>query len=339
MLTSHLETWFYFLLLIAVIGYAGTKLSKYGDAIGDKTGLGGTWVGLIMLGTVTSLPELVTGISSVTVAAAPDIALGDILGSCVYNLMIIMVLDVMYRRSSVYSVASRGHILSASFGIMLIGFAGFSTLLASSGLMGRVGHVGWYTIVIIAFYAIAMRTVFIYESREVEAFIDKEADSYPELSLRVAVMRYLAAAFMVVVAGSFLPFVAKDIAELMGWHEGFVGTMFVALVTSLPELVVTVAALRMGAIDMAIGNLFGSNLFNILIIAIDDLFYLPGPILADVSFAHAISAFSAMMMTGVAIIGLLYHPRTRVLRTMAWVSVFLFGMYVVNTYVMFLYLG
>ena len=339
MLSPQLETWFYFLLCVGVIGFAGTKLSKYGDVIADKTGLGGSWVGLIMLGTVTSLPELVTGISSVTVAGVPDIALGDIMGSCVYNLMIIVVLDVMYRRSSVYTVAGRGHILSAGFGIMLIGFAGFNILLAASGLAGQIFHFGWYSIVIVIFYAVAMRTVFAYESRQIKDFIEKEADRYPELSLQQAVMRYLAAAVLVVAAGSFLPFVAKDMAELMGWHEGFVGTMFVAFVTSLPELVVTVAALRMGAIDMAIGNLFGSNLFNILVIAIDDFFYLPGPILSDVSSTHAISAFSAMMMTGVAIVGLLYHPKTRVLNIMGWVSVFLFSMYLINTYVMFLYNG
>jgi cation:H+ antiporter len=339
MLSPLFQTWFYFLICVLVIGFAGTKLSKYGDVIADKTGLGGSWVGLIMLGTVTSLPELVTGISSVTVAAVPDIALGDIMGSCVYNLMIIVVLDVLYRRTSVYSVASRGHILSAAFGVMLIGFAGFSILLSQYGLSGRIGHIGWYSVFIIILYAVAMRTVFTYETRQIEAFTEKEADRYPELSLSIAVGRYLAAAVLVVAAGSFLPFVAKDIAVIMGWHEGFVGTMFVAFVTSLPELVVTVAALRMGAIDMAIGNLFGSNLFNILIIALDDLFYMSGPILSDVSPTHAVSAFSAMMMTGVAIVGLLYHPRTRVLRTMGWVSVFLFSMYLINTYVMFLHNG
>jgi cation:H+ antiporter len=337
MMNEQLEIWLYFLLCVGVIGYAGAKISKYGDVIADKTGLGGSWVGLIMLGTVTSLPELVTGISSVTVAEVPDIALGDIMGSCVYNLMIIVILDVLYRRSSVYTVAGRGHILSAGFGVMLIGFAGFGILLSSSGLIGKVGHIGWYSIVIVVLYGVAMRTVYSYEARQIEAFTEKEADRYPGLPLRQAILRYLGAAVLVVAAGSFLPFVAKDIAILMGWHEGFVGTMFVAFVTSLPELVVTVSALRMGAIDMAIGNLFGSNLFNILIIAIDDLFYMQGPILADISPTHAISAFSAMMMTGVAIVGLLYHPKTRVLNIMGWVSVFLFAIYIINTYVMFLH--
>ncbi|MHB1174382.1 MAG: hypothetical protein ACYCZJ_04595 [Sulfuriferula sp.] len=84
--------WLKFFVCMALIGYAGTKLSRYGDIIADKTGLGGTWVGLVMLVSVTSLPELATGISAVTVAHAPNIAIGDVPGSCVFNLAILLVL-------------------------------------------------------------------------------------------------------------------------------------------------------------------------------------------------------------------------------------------------------
>jgi cation:H+ antiporter len=155
--------------------------------------------------------------------------------------------------------------------------------------------------------------------------------------LRAAVARYMAAAAVVLIAGALLPFVAKGIAVEMGWHQSFVGTLFVAFVTSLPEVVVTVAALQLGAIDMAIGNLFGSNLFNIAVLAIDDIFFLPGPLFDSVSGIHAISAFSAIMMTGVAIVGLLYRPRSRVLKTVGWASIFLFTVYLVNTYILYLY--
>lgn len=337
MLSSITVVWLQFLLCVVVIGFAGSRLSRYGDVIADKTGLGGTWIGLILLGVVTSLPELVTGVTSVTLAGVPDIAIGDILGSCVFNLMIIVLLDFLYRRKSVYSIASRGHILSAGFGVMLIGFAGFNILLAAYTSPVSIGHVGAYSVVIILLYVIAIRAVFVYESREIAEFTEKEPDRYPELTLRGAVIRYAAAACLVVAAGSMLPFVAKGMVELMDWHEGFVGTLFVAFVTSLPELVVTISALRMGAIDMAIGNVLGSNLFNIMIIAVDDLFYLEGPILSHIATSHAVSAFSAIMMTGVAVVGLLYRPQTRVLKTVGWVSVFLFSVYLINTYVVFLY--
>ena len=135
-------TWVQFLVCLAVIGAAGVKLSQYGDAFADKTGLGGTWIGLIMLATVTSLPELITGASSVTIADTPDIAVGDVLGSCVFNLLIIVVLDLIYRKESVYTRANQGHILSAGFGVLMIGFAGFSILLSGIGIAPAVGHVG-----------------------------------------------------------------------------------------------------------------------------------------------------------------------------------------------------
>jgi cation:H+ antiporter len=101
--------------------------------------------------------------------------------------------------------------------------------------------------------------------------------------------------------------------------------------------VVTIAALNIGALDMAIGNLFGSNLFDILIVAIDDLFFVQGPLLSHVSRLHAVSALSAIVMTGVAIVGLLYRPRERLLRTVGWASLFLLFLYVLNSAILYLY--
>ena len=182
-----------------------------------------------------------------------------------------------------------------------------------------------------------MRTVFRYEKTQVAKFSELEEDQYPDLTLQQAVLRYLLAASLVVLAGSFLPFIGKEIADQMGWYESFVGTLFIAFATSLPEVVVTIAALRLGAVDMAIGNLFGSNLFNIVILSIDDLLYTKGPLLENVSSTHAVSALSAIMMTGVAIVGLFYRSETRVFKMVGWVSIFLFCVYLLNTFIMFMY--
>jgi len=327
--------WVQFLLCVVLIGIAGVKLSRYGDAIADKTGLGGTWVGVVMLASVTSLPELVTGVSSVTIANAPDIAVGDVFGSCVFNLLLLFLLDTLHREESIFRRASRGHILSAGFGIILIGLSGVSLLAAAHGETISFGHVGIYTPMILILYAVSMRSVFQYERAEVKAFAEAESDSYPELSLRGAVVRYILAALVVLLAGTWLPFVAKALSVAMGWHQSFVGTLFVAFVTSLPELVVTVAALRFGALDMAFGNLFGSNLFNIAILAVDDIAYLPGPLFDTVSTSHAISAFSALMMTGVAVVGLLYRPRSRALGKVGWVGLALVLIYLLNSFLLF----
>jgi len=330
-----ISVWLQFVLCVALIGVAGARLSRYGDIIAEKTRTGGTWIGMVLLATVTSLPELVTGVSAVTVADVPNIAVGDVLGSCVFNLAILIVLDFLHRDESVYTRASQGHILSAAFGILLIGMVGFSLLLEQQGRMGRVAHVGFYTPAIVLLYLLAMRTVFRYQKHEMASFFEQRADRYPGVTLRQAVRGYAIAALVVLAAGSGLPFVGGRMAEAMGWHESFVGTLFVAFATSVPELAVTLAALRIGALDMAIGNVLGSNLFDILIIAVDDVFFVRGSILAHVASAHFASVISAMMMTGIVIVGLLYRPRRRLFRTVGWASLFLLAIYLVNAWVLY----
>jgi cation:H+ antiporter len=88
---------------------------------------------------------------------------------------------------------------------------------------------------------------------------------------------------------------------------------------------------------MATGNLQGSNLFDMLELAVDDILYLKGPILAHVSTGHGVSAMSAVVMTGIAIIGFFYRPKKRVFRVVGWVSLGLFVMYLLNSYVLYLY--
>jgi cation:H+ antiporter len=323
---------------LLVIGIAGYHLSRYGDAIAEKTGMSRSWVGLSLLAIVTSLPELATGVSSVTAAAVPDIAVGDVLGSCVFNLLILVILDFFYRRESVYTKARQGHIVSAGFGTVLIGFAGFNLLLYQDSGGPALGHIGLYSPLIAILYALAVRAVFRYEREHVADYVEVEV-THPYVTLKQAIQRYVAVALVVVAAGTWLPFVGERLAAEMGWTQSFVGTLLVAGVTSTPEVVVTLSALRLGAVDMAIGNLLGSNLFNIAILAIDDVFYTPGPLLAGVSNAHTASAFSAMMMSGLAIVGLMLRPTSRIFRAVSWVSLLLIAVYLLNVLLLYLHGG
>ena len=130
--------WLGFIVCTSLIVYAGSRLSKYGDIIAEKTGLGRAWIGLILMASVTSLPELVTGISSVTYAGAPDIAVGDVLGSCVFNMLIIAILDAIYRIMPISAKAHQGNVLSAGFGIILLSIVGISLFLGK-----YVSPLGW----------------------------------------------------------------------------------------------------------------------------------------------------------------------------------------------------
>lgn len=336
-MSNSMQVWLQFGVCALLIAVAGMKLARYGDVIADKTGWSGSWVGLVLLATVTSLPELATGVSAVVLAGAPNIAVGDVLGSCMFNLAILIVVDLLHRQESVYRRASQGHILSAGFGVVLISFVGLGLLLGDHAKTIAIGHVGFFAPASALLYLLAVRTVFVYERTTLQRHAENMSEHYPGLSLRQAVARYVLAAAVVLMAGSRLPFVAVRLAEMMGWHKTFVGTLFVAIATSLPELAVTISALRLGALDMAFANLLGSNLFNILVLAIDDLFFRPGPILSLVSPIHAISAFSAVIMSGIVVIGLLYRPTARLLHVTSWISIALFAVFFLNSYVLFNY--
>jgi cation:H+ antiporter len=241
----------------------------------------------------------------------------------------------MSRDEPVYRRIDQGHILTAGFGVILIGFVGALLLVGRDELGFRFFHVSAYTPFIIVLYFIAMRAAFFYERRTKPVLPSGLADS--KITLRAAFARYLMAAAVVVVAGTWLPFVGVELAEVMGWRTTFVGTLFIAAATSLPELVVTISALRIGAVDMAIANLLGSNLFDVLILAIDDLAYTSGPLLSAVSPTHAVSALAAVIMSGIFIVALLYRPETRVRGTIGWVSISLLMVYLLSSYVIYLH--
>jgi cation:H+ antiporter len=330
------SVWVEFGIALALITAAGSELARQGDVIAGRTGMGGTWVGLILLATVTSLPELITGVSAVVLADAADIAVGAVLGSCVFNLLIIVVLDFLMREEPLYSRLSPNHILSAAFGIILIGVVGFSLLLDQSGRGLTIGHVGAYSPIITVIYLMAVRTLFRHERNHASGPLETEALERGA-PLGAAPWIYALAATVVVATGVWLPFIGERLAVVMGVGKTFVGTLLIALATSLPEVVVTVAALRIRAFNMAVSNLFGSNLFNVLILVVEDLVFVRGSILAGVSELHTISAMSAIVMTGIAVVGLVYRPQRRLFRRIGWASLFLLSIYLINFTVLYLY--
>lgn len=320
---------------MAVIAVAGPVLTRNGRRIARLTGMPMSWAGLVMLATATSLPELYTGISSTALAHAPNIAMGDALGSCMFNLLMLVILDSLSREEAVWRRVDQGHILSAAFGVILIGFVGALVLLAHGSLNFRIGHISLYSPFLLLLYVVAMRAVFFYAKRA-PRLIEEHATSDEGVSLRQAIERYVLAALVVGGVGAWLPFSGVAIAETMHWKTAFVGTLFVAAATSLPELVVTVAALRLGSTDMAIGNLLGSNLFVILVLVIDDLAYRQGPLFSAVSSSHAVTAFAASIMSGILVVGLLYRPGNRFFGIVGWISLSLLAVYLFSSYAIYL---
>jgi cation:H+ antiporter len=321
--------WIGLILCTSVIVYAGIRLVRYGDMIAEKAGIGKTWIGVSLMASTTSLPELVTGISSVTYAGVPDIAVGDVLGSCVFNMLILAILDAIYRPMPVSTKAHYGNILSAGFGILLLSIVAISLFLGNR--IFPLGWIGPYSLLFIGIYFIAMRSVYFYEKRLISVIVKKMAVElqYENISMKTAILNYSINAGLIIIAAVFLPKIGEGIAESTGLGQTFVGSIFIAISTSLPEVVVSIAAVKIGAIDLAIGNLFGSNIFNIFILAIDDFFFIKGPILSFVNQSHIVSTLFAIAMTSSAIIGLTYRAEKRTL-VLAWDSIVIILLYMAN---------
>jgi cation:H+ antiporter len=321
--------WLGFIVCTLVIVFSGTRLSKYGDIIAEKTGLGKAWIGVVLMASITSLPELATGISSVTYADVPNIAIGDVLGSCAFNILIFALLDALYRIKPISAKAHQGNVLSAGFGILLISVVAISLFIGK--YISPLGWIGPYSLFFVVIYFVAMRLVFSYEKRQISIFMKEKTVEfkYKNISTKTAIANYSINAVVVIIAATFLPKIGVGIAETTGLGQTFVGNIFIALSTSLPEVVVSITAIKIDAIDLAIGNLFGSNIFNIFILAIDDIFFIKGPLLSFANPNHIISALSAIAMTTIAIVGLTYRAERKPL-FLAWDSIGIVTVYFVN---------
>jgi cation:H+ antiporter len=328
---------FGFLVCAIVIFLAGRSLSYYGDLLAEKTGMGKAWIGLILMASVTSLPELMVGISSSALLQSADLAVGDILGSCAFNLGILALMDVFVPNGhSLLGTASRSQVVAASLGIILMSMAGLAIFLPTSIVI--IPWVGLISILFIVVYLVSVRLIYLNEKNPENGDnqLSSQRHDLKAVTLRFIITRYVFFALIIIVSALALPYFADHIAEDTGLGRSFVGTFFLAISTSLPEIAVSLAAVRMGSIDLAVGNLLGSNLFNILILAMDDILYTKGHILKDASVYNLISVFSAILMTSVVVIGLSFRVKGKQY-LLAWDAMLVGIIYVINLFLLYMF--
>jgi cation:H+ antiporter len=311
--------WLKFLVCLVVILFAGTKLTRYGDAIAERTGLGRIWIGLLLIALVTSMPELVTGISAAALVKQPDLAIGDFLGSCLFNLTILALLDIIYRPAPVLSRASTRNIMPAVMSGVLIALVAVS-ILAGDWLSGvTLGWVGVPSIVIFVLYVFFVRKIFSTE-RSVKAEPPPQTGQPQQsgLSTKAVYLRFALAALAIIGTGVWLAFIGDEISTTYNLSNSFSGSLFLAITTSMPELVVAITAVRIGAIDMALADILGANMLNMANTFATDIFYSRGPVLSSVSSDHLITAAGAIAMTIIVIIGLRFRQQRKTFRFISW---------------------
>lgn len=302
-----------FLVCAAVIVIAGTFLARFADAIAELTKLGRLVVGSVLLAGATSLPEITVDVSAIRMDM-PDLAVGDLLGSSLMNLLILAMLDLSHHsRGKMLSKQAAAHALSGSLSAALTALAGLGLLTGKALADYAILNVSPVSILIAIAYAFGVRLIYLDQriaAQERREELRNESPLPAEMTLRKALLGFGLCAAAILIAGPFLASAAGKLAEETGLGKTFVGTTLVALSTSLPELVSSMAALRMGALDLAIGNVFGSNAFNMILLIPLDLLHAQ-PLFAVVSHEHVVTCMATILATLVAIMGQLYRAESR----------------------------
>jgi cation:H+ antiporter len=308
-----MEYGFLFIAAGAVVVVAGTALARFGEAIAQRTRAGRLWIGAVLLAGATSLPELGTDVAAVRMGAL-DLALGDLFGSSMANMLILALIDLLPPRREVLRRATLDHALAACLAMSLSALTAAFLLMRSGYLVAGVSP---ESIIIFAAYLLGTRAVYRHAMRDfgpiripdpVQAEVPIE-EQVP--TLRRAVLGFAVAALVTLAAAPVFAYSAKAVAEITGLGTTFVGTWLVGLSTSLPELVASIAAVRMGAFDLAVGNLLGSNAFNMAILIAVDLAHPGASIFVDANPTHALTVVFGVILMAMGLAAIVYRAKKR----------------------------
>ncbi len=269
---------------------SGLSLSKAGDQLAETTGLGRLWVGTIFLAIATSLPELVTNLSAVRLDA-PALAGGNILGANMLNVVVFVALASLFPQAVIRPMGRDQRWLVGT----ALALTGVVTALVALGGPGNLGPVSLGTLLILGGYLLGM--VAVYRTRDPGNANDPgspRAEGNPP-SARKAWLRFALAAAGVLIGAPLLAASADRLSDLLGVSGSFMGVLAVALVTTMPETSVTYGALRLGAEEMALGNVYGSCAFNVLVLGVADLLY-PRPLFAALDRSHLVAGLGALAL-------------------------------------------
>lgn len=288
-----------FLVSAGVVVYCGTKLAVYGDALAELTGLGRLFVGSILVALATSLPELSTNISAVSLNPPnPAIAIGNVFGANMINLFTFGAVALVFGGSRFLSNVSveQKYLVFIAILMTVVGL-----LFISVPLNAGAFNIGLPAGIILIMYVLGMW--FIYKKKPDDE--NSESDEIQTtLTLTKAWLLFGVVSAGVVVGGIFLAISTDQIADITGISSGVLGIIAVSIVTTMPEASATIAAARMKAYDLGVAGLFGSCVFNVTIIGYADIFYRDGIITTQGEPAHQIAGLVAvgLMLIGLAVI-------------------------------------
>ena len=302
-----------FVLAAAVIGWFGGRMTHIARDLAHDTGMGEALMGALFVGASTSLSGITTSVAGALDGYA-ELAFSNALGGIAAQTTFLAVTDIVYRRANLeHAAASAENLLLTSFLLTLLSIHAVAVAVRDVAIWG----VHPASIVLVGTYAVGIKLLA--RTRDMPMWLPRPTgDTSQERIIhrrkrhtRLAGLWLRFAGYSAVVAtcGWVLAQVAIPLSEQTGLSQGIIGGVFTAVSTSIPELVVAVTAVRMGALNLAVGDIVGGNAFDTLFVAASDLAYRSGPIYSAISAAEVFWLANAMLMTCVLLMGLIYRER------------------------------
>lgn len=306
MLSLELSVLVFGIAALAIVT-AGSRLARISDDLADRSGLGEALFGVLLLGSVTSLPDFAATLSA-AIARRPDLAMSNVMGSMAVNLAFLGIADIVYRKANLeHAAASPVNLMLAALLIVLLTLPLLAIAMPTPAVLG----VHPVTPVLVAAYLFGLYLVHrtqarpMWFPRQTRQTVPDTPDQQPRGGLLGSWLTFIALAVVTGVAGWALMEAAKVIADQTGLSDTVVGGMLTAVATSTPELVTTIAAIRCGALTLGVSNIFGTNCFNILVVAAADVGYLHGSIYHDVAPVQMIWGLVTILMSAILLLGML----------------------------------
>ena len=294
----------------ALVWYAGTRLVGLVDEIADRTNMGQAFAGMLLLGGITSLPELATA-TSASLAGTPLLSINDLLGTSSINILLLAVADIVAGKGPLTRQTHKlAPLMQGVLGMILMAAVAISIVTDDIAIPVLGSGILSFALALACLHSLRISNRF-ENSHGWEAVSLPGAEAEPEertsrddSNVKLALLTALAGA-VILLGGATLALTGGAIAERTGLGHSIVGFALVGFCTSLPELSSVVAAVKRRRYQLAIGDIFGTNLFNIQIIFIADLFYRGGPILNHAGTFEVVAACLSVIMTGIFVTGML----------------------------------
>jgi cation:H+ antiporter len=307
-----------FTAVAAGVWFSGTALARSADAISQKLKINASLVGLVLLASATSLPEMATTLNAALLPDA-DLVLTNLFGGIALQTAVLAFADYWAGGSITNYPRKANHALEAT---MLVALSAMTLGAVTLGETASIFHIGFGSILIGLTYIGALVILRNYDLSNDWVPVDipdtgfvTELPSDGNWTVRPLGRLFILAGFSalaILFFGYILVALASVLAVQGGVSSGLIGVSLLAAATSLPELATTIAAVRLGAYTLAISNIFGSNLIMIGLVLPADILYLPGPILQHGGKTVGVSIVIGILVTAIYLSGLIIRRKVRV---------------------------